>query len=472
MTKVISAIKDIYRSSPSFIQESCRYLLGMVPVPIRFGTAFRRTYALLQKSQYWSRELLERHQLIQLRKLLQHAYENVPYYRQLFKRCNLRPEDIRSLSDLRSLPYLTKDIIRNNLNGLIAKNIPAWRLRMAMTGGTTGAPLAFYVEKEIFGTVEWAFITSMWRRVGYNFGDKSAVLRGNLPRKGIYEFDPVNHQLILSSYHLTDKNMRLYVKIIRKFKPKFIKAYPSTITILAKFMEQNDMEPFPTVKALLLGSENIYDFQRKLLERVFNCRVFSWYGHGERAVLAGECEYRTYYHVFPEYGVTELIGKDGEPVTEKDDVGEIVATGFINRAMPFIRYRTRDLGVFTDEECVCGRKYPLLKRVEGRLQEVVVTKDGALIPLTALFFAQHLEMFRNIKNIQFIQEEASRIIVRIVKGERYSEKDEREFLQRIRKVTSNRLDPSFEYVEEIPRTKGGKHQYLIQKLPVNWEFMG
>lgn len=467
-------LKGIYHRCPEPLQEFVKLAYGKIPIQIRYGKVFRDTYAFLQKSQHWSREKLEKYQLQQLRKLLHHAYENVPYYRRIFDEHDMKPDNIKTLDDLRKLPYLTKEIIQDNLENLVAKNISKSNLRFVTTAGSTGTPLGFYCERSIRSAREQAFIITQWQRVGYKFGDKHIVLRGNIvpcAKKGkFWDYDPIYNRLILSSYHLSDENLPKYIEEIKKFKPRFIRAYPSAITILARFMKENNIEPFPSVKAILCASENVYQVQRNLLEDVFSCRVFSHYGHTEQAVLAGECECSTYYHVFPEYGITELINKDGNPVSEEDEVGEIVATGFGNYAMPFIRYRTMDLGVFTNQKCKCGREYLILKRVEGRLQEMIITKDNRLIPLTALIFAQHLNAFSRVKNMQIIQEDAAEIVMKIVKAKAYSRKDEKEILQRIRKVTDNQLDVKFEYVDDIPKTRRGKSLFLIQKLPIKWVY--
>jgi phenylacetate-CoA ligase len=295
-------------------------------------------------------------------------------------------------------------------------------------------------------------------------------LRGNVVEsaaKGkFWEYDPINKSLVLSSYHLTDENMPTYIEKIREFEPKFIQAYPSAITILAKFMKENNIEPFPSIKAILCGSENLYPSQRKLLEDVFKCRIYSWYGHTEQAVLAGECEHSTYYHIFPEYGIVELMGDDGKMVKKEGGIGEIVATGLNNFIFPFIRYKTMDLGVYTNKKCECGREYPLLKRVEGRLQELIIAKDERLITLTALIFAQHFNAFSKIKEMQLVQEREGEIIVNIVKTENYSDKDEQEILKKMQRTVDNQLDITFNYVDEIPRTARGKYMFLIQKLPI------
>ena len=457
---------------PGPLKQCLKYAYSAIPFDIRHGEAFRETYKFLQESQWWSCERLEEYQLAQLRKLLNHAYENVPYYRRVFDERGLKPDDIQDLKDLQQLPYLTKEIIQENLPDLVARNYPKSKLKYVTTGGSTGIPLGFYHEKGVSNAKEWAFMTMQWNRVGYKFGDKCIVLRGNVVEcasKGkFWEYDPLNKNLILSSYHITDETLPKYIAKIRDFEPDFIQAYPSTIAILARFMTENSIEPFPTVKAILCGSENLFAWQREQLEKAFQCRVYSWYGHTEMAALAGECEKCTYYHVFPEYGFVELIGKDGKPVTNEDEVGEIVATGLNNYICPLIRYRTMDLAVPANSKCVCGRNYPLLKKVEGRLQELVVTKDKRLITLTALIFAQHFEAFSKVKEMQLVQEKEGMLTVRIVKSAEYLDSDQHEILFKMQKAVGSGLDINFEYVEFIPRTQSGKYMFLIQKLPIEF----
>jgi phenylacetate-CoA ligase len=381
-------LKDLAKNLPYPLKQMLKYVYGAIPLPIRYGKAFRDTYAFLQESQWWSKEQLEEYQLEQLGKLLQHAYENVPYYRRVFDERGLKPKDIQDFEDLQQLPYLTKQIIQDNLEDLKARTYLPSKFQYVTTGGSTGIPMGFYLKEGVSNAKEWAFMLTQWNRVGFKIGDGCVVLRGNVVEsasKGkFWEYDPVNKNLILSSYHLTDENMPRYIQKIREFKPDFIQAYPSAITILARFMKENDIDPFPSIKALLCGSENIYSWQRELLEEVFQCRVYSWYGHAEQAVLAGECEHSTFYHIFPEYGIAELISNDGKIVKEEGGIGEIVATGFNNFIFPFIRYKTMDLGVYTNKKCECGRECPILKRVEGRLQELIITRNNRLISMTAI----------------------------------------------------------------------------------------
>lgn len=464
--------KTLIKKLPYPIKQGIKYIYGAIPARFRYSKVFWDTYNFLQESQWWSREKLEEYQMQQLRKLLDHAYENVPYYGRVFDERGLKPKDIQDFDDLRKLPCLTKEIIQENLSDMVARNYPESKLQYCTTGGSTGISLGFYHEKGVSAAKEQAFMFTQWNRVGFKIGDRCVTLRGNVVQsasKGkFWEYDPINKNLILSSYHMTDETLPKYIAKIREFRPAFIQAYPSAITILARFMRKNNVKPFFSVKAILCGSENLYPWQRKLLEGVFRCRVYSWYGHSEQAVLAGECEKSTCYHIFPEYGFVELIDKEAELLTKENKLGEIVATGFNNYVCPFIRYRTMDLAVPTSIKCECGRNYPLIEKVEGRLQELVVTEDGRAITLTALIFAQHFEAFSKVKEMQLVQEKEGEITVKVVKSLQYSANDENEILSKMQRAVGSGLDVSFDYVNYIPRTQSGKYRFLIQKLPIEF----
>ncbi len=412
---------------------------------------------------------MEEYQFRHLTKLLNHAYESVPHYRRMFDERALKPKNIQDFGDLRKLPFLTKEIIRDNLRDLIASNYPPHRLEYVTTGGSTGVPLGFYYEKDISRVHEWAFIKTQWDRVGYRFRDKCAVIKGNVvesaSRGKFWEYALLGRWLIMSSYHMTDNTLPGYIKKMREFRPKFIQAYPSAITILARFMRQNGVEPFPSLKAILCGSENLYPAQRQLLEDTFQCRVYSWYGHAERVVLAGECERSTYYHVFPEYGITELVRDDGSSITNDNETGIIVGTGLDNYAMPLIRYQTDDLAVRAKETCTCGREYSLLKKVEGRwLQEFIITKNDRPISITAI--NMHSDVFDNVGQFQFYQDKKEEVVLNIVRKGTYTGRDTEYIRRELLKKLGDDINLVIRSVDHIPRTQRGKHRFLIQKLPI------
>jgi len=465
----MSFLKKFYNYSPSFLRNLEGTIYSKLKKPVWKNPTFIKWYNFLEDSQWWSKEKLEEYQMRQLQVLLDHAYQNVPYYQKVFNERGLKPKDIQDFNDLKKLPHLTKKIIQENLSDLIARNWPKSKLKYVTTGGSTGIPLGFYQDKDTDAPIEWAFMLNQWQRVGYKIGDKSVVLRGNVVRsanKGKFWEYTSGGDLVLSSYHLTDDNLPKYIEIIRKFRPDFIQAFSSSVTILARFMKECDIKPFSSVKAMLCGSENLYDWQRQLFEEVFGCRIYSWYGHAERAALAGECEKDSRYHIFSEYGIIELIGKNSERVKKENELGEIVATSLNNFACPLIRYRTMDFAVPTETKCECGRNYSLLKKVEGRTHEFVITKTGRLISIAAI--NMHSPVFDNVKQFQFFQEKVGEVDFNIVPKETYGERDTDYIKKELGQKFGNDTKLSIKFVSKINRASGGKFMFLIQKLPIRF----
>ena len=457
-----------YRALPPVFRQVVGRVYRSLPANWRYGPEYGKTLDMLRHTETWSCEQLQELQLARLQELIGHAYHNVPYYRRLFEQLGLRPTKFTTLSDLRKIPFLTKKLVRQHGDELLATNIAPSRRLYMNTGGSTGIPLELYYEKGVSRAREWAFMHTMWSRVGWKEGDPSVVLRGWSVPHGLWQYEPIRNRLIMSAYHLNEANLPVYIQKMRDFAPKFIEAYPSNLTTVARYIQRNGLSPIRSVKAILAGSENLFPAQRELLEDVFDCRVYSWYGHGEIVALGGECEVSHDYHMFPEYGVLELVTGAGDPVTTSGEVGEIVGTGFNNYAMPLIRYRTMDMGMWADGPCECGRNYPRLRRVEGRKQELIVTSDGSVVTLTGLIFGQHFHAFSHIERMQLVQTAIGELIVRIVPDTDYSRRDdEAEIHDKIRAAVGDRLRLCFDYVDDIPRTPSGKHLFLIQELPVD-----
>jgi phenylacetate-CoA ligase len=433
-----------------------------------FWRKVRKWREFLSQSQHWSEDELLSYQWNQIKKLLHHAYENIPYYRQIFREMDAHPEDFRDFSDFEKFPTLTKADLQEHLEDLVAMNCPPHRRVYTTTGGSTGIPVGMYFDKVESYAKEWAFITTLWRRVGYRDVDRIAVMRGEIVSKGqFWEKSPFQNRLIFSTYHLTDDKLPLYLKRLREFRPKYIHAYPSSIIIVAKFMLERQEPPVECVRAILCGSENLYDWQRQLIEQAFQCRVYSWYGQTEKVCLAGECEHSSKLHIFPEYGFTELLDEAGNKIEEPGIIGEIVATGFLSCCMPLIRYRTMDMASYAPGYCeLCGRRYRLFERIEGRLQEFIVTATGRYISMTAI--NMHSPVFDNVRQFRFYQDTPGKVILKIVPKNSYGEQDE----ANIRRELALKLGPDveliIELVDEIPRTLRGKYRFLEQKLPLRF----
>lgn len=368
------------------------------------------------------------------------------------------------MQDLRMIPFLTKEIVQEQRESLKATNYPSSSFELMNTGGSTGFPMDFYVEKGRWHARLMAFTKIMNEWADVHLLDRCAFITG---RDTPWKYQLFGRVLVLSSYYMSEKNLPIYIEKIKKLKPTYFLTYPSAISILASYMNDHSIEKFPTVKTIICHGETLYEWQRKLVEEIFRVRVHDQYGNREQTALGSTCECSNFYHMFPEFGVLELIDEEGNRVTTEDGIGEIVGTGFHTGHFPFLRYRTGDLGVYTSQVCSCGRNYPLLKRIEGRILDVVVSKKKRVMPFTRI---QHLvvNVTRNVKECQFYQDTEGEIVLRIVQKEQYSQNDTDAIQQRFQQLFGDEFDLCITFVDAIPRTKRGKYKFLIQQLPLDF----
>jgi phenylacetate-CoA ligase len=214
---------------------------------------------------------------------------------------------------------------------------------------------------------------------------------------------------------------------------------------------------------VFLVSEACLPEQRDRIERAFRTRVFSFYGHSERLVMAGECEDNDTYHCFPDYGIAEILKEDGARC-DVDVRGEIVGTGLLNRAMPLVRYRTGDYAYPDPPKCTCGRVWDRFSRVEGRWkQEMIVGRHGARISLTAL--NMHGPVFEKVVRYQYVQEQPGACQLRVMVTPGFEERDRLQIEQAYADKVAQEIDLSVVVVDDIPLTERGKLARLVSRLP-------
>lgn len=451
---------------PLFLQVCARPIYSR----LKYNHVFNKQLNFLMESQWWTKEQIEEYQTTQLQKLINHAYKNVPYYTKVFDEREIRPTDIKSISDLKKIPFLTKKDVQNNFADLRSNNFPRWKFNITSTSGSTGLPTAIVHERGLSFQKEMAFQWRFRKWLGINFKDREAVLRGNVIRqKGgnktttYYQRLGYNNSLILSSYHMQDDILHNYVEKIREYGISVIRGYPSSLDILATYMKNRSIK-LSGIKAVITSSETLHPFQRERICECFNAPVLDHYGNTELCAFISQCEESDLYHIAPEYGIIEILNEKNDRVTSESGRGEIIATGFINNIFPLIRYKTNDIGIWTNKKCKCEREHKFLKKIEGRTQDFVITKNNTKISLTSLIFAQHYKAFSMIKNMQIVQKNKGEIIIKIIIAEGYSKKNENEIRNIIVKCSNNGLSVMFDYVNEIPRTKAGKYRWFIQKL--------
>ncbi len=444
-----------------------------IPPSLKVGREFRTVRRLLRDSRDWSLEKLDAWQLERLRSVVTHAAAHVPGYSRLFRDAGFDLRDLCSLEDVRRLPLTTKEMFSDALADFTSSGPPRFGRMYVTTGGSTGIPFGFHQHKGLFD-LDAAFVVEAWGLAGFRWGDRVGILRGSFVGTAEAPVRQYNESLYrgleLSSYYLTPESYPRYRDALRAFRPTALHVYPSAGHIFATLaVEAGDAGGFPEVRAIFTASERLHPWQAWSLRKAFpQARVFDLYSNAEKAVFTSWCEHADVHHAWPQYGILEVLDPaTGQEVAE-GAVGEIVATSFWNLATPFLRYRTSDRARVGASPCrACGRPWKILSRIEGRVQELVVTADGRFISMTAL--NMHNDLFDHVRQLQFAQREVGRLELRVAPKPSFNP----EHQQRIQCELESKLGTAMRLdvivVDEIPRTRAGKLRFLEQYLPIPYE---
>ncbi len=459
-------ISWIYEKSPVAVQHCLVTGYGLFKRWERFTPDFRRYVRELESSQWWSPCELEALQEERLRAHMLHAYENVPYYRGVFDRLKLRPTDIRRGEDLYKLPVLTKQDVRRHWNELRARNASGRQSTMGRTGGTTGVPLHFALDKKRV-VFDHALIHRHWSWAGYHPGDRVVLLRGFtlVPPEGrakaYWRYDRLDNRIYLSGFHLSTSIMSRYVEKLQEWQPGYLAGYPSNIFTLARFMEREDARV--PVRAVFTSSEVLTPAEREVIEDRLGCKVWDRYGTGERLVVGQQCEYGS-YHQNVEFGILQIDSPRGQPAPPGTR-GELVQTGLTNLSMPLIRYASEDMGYLVGDPCRCGRGLRLMGPVEGRKDDVIVTSDGRLMPRAGL--DQIHEFVETVERCQLVQERVGHVMVRVLPRPGFSDADVAELKHQLQKRLGSGTQIEVRTVEELAVSATGKERFILSKVDVD-----
>ncbi|MFH1754141.1 MAG: hypothetical protein ABIA59_00415 [Candidatus Latescibacterota bacterium] len=418
---------------------------------------FRR---FLEKTQWMSPDELHDWRLEKLRAVIKHAYDNVPLYQRKFNAQGVHPDDIREFDDISRLPFLSKDEVRSNFDLLTAQSAARYRPVLSKTSGSTGTPLQFYNDQSS-SILEFAMLWRHWNWGGYRFGNRFCDLKAHIVKsKRGWEFDPRLNNIYLSAFHLSDDYMARYVKILKLLRPKILRGFPYSIDIFARWLLERG-ESAVEFKSVITNAETLFPHQRKNIEKAFRCKVLDAYGQIERTSYIFQCAHST-YHVMLEGGLLEIIDENGNEVGE-GECGEIVGTSFHNMAMPFIRYRTRDLCVKRSKECPCGRNTPTVENIVGRVEDIIITPEGNQVGyMDGAFFE-----VKGIRFAQIVQEQIDLIRVKLVRDPDFDESELEGLTVQLRKRLGPSMIIDYQFVEDVERTQRGKAKTVISKISPN-----
>jgi len=334
---------------------------------------------------------------------------------------------------------------------------------MRNTGGSTGEPLQF-PSSGGFDREHQAFL---YRIIGYKPGEKILAMDGSaiaqeLTARNIYwtkksDQDIPYGSMALSSLYLQENTISFYTDFIKTFKPTIIRGYPSFVNDVATYILKNRIKVKHPMKGIVLTSESTNEMQIRNISEAFNSKIYLQYGHAEASLFGYTLDESHEFFCSPFYGFVEVVNESGEHV-KPGKLGEVVCTGFHNRALPFIRYKTGDLAFFSQDHHGIVR----LKSVLGRTQDYIYGWNLKKTLLTALVFGLHYKAFANIKKWQIIQDKAGEVTVKIVKDAFFNSEDEEEIRSNFLNIADVRT--VFRYVESIPLTPSGKSIFLIQNL--------
>lgn len=450
----METLRKIYYKSPVF----ARNFIGKAYFKIAFyGPKFIKYHKWLMKTQWLPPEELEELQNERLQIIIKLAYENVPYYRIIFDERGLKPKNIQTKEDLKLLPILTKEDVRKHFNELIARDFKKYKPILSHTSGSTGIPMKFYLDKNNL-ILESAFVSRHWAWMGYSPTEKQAVLRGAVPNSKEY-FLTNGNNLILSSFLLNFKTLDKYIDRMVEFKPKLIRGYPSSLHFFARLLKEKNVFSIRP-KAIQTSSETLFPKMREEIEEVFKCKIYDLYGNGEHVSMISECP-QGGLHINSEYGIIEFLNEKGDNA-KHGELSEMVCTGLNNFSMPLIRYKIEDIAIPANKKCSCGRGSPLVESIEGRVDDMIVTPDGGLIPASGMTLA--FEFSENIKQCQLVQNKKDELIINIVKSDQYGDKDLKFMLNEVRKRIGNEMKVTVNFVDDIPRTKAGKFRFVISDV--------
>lgn len=450
----------LYENSPIVLQNLACSLAGWNIRRTRYGKTFQRALAFLEESERWSRSDLDAYQDEQLRSIIQHAYDEVPYYREVFDKRKLVPEDIRTVADLPKLPLLQKQTIRDRWQDLHARDFPKRRMVYHATGGTTGKALAFAADID---TQPWHFAVQ-WRhrgRFGCRFGDEFVVFSGKnavpLKQQGppIWRRNRPMHQTYVTAHHLTERNMEPLVEYLQTREVAFYCGYPSALYLVAVYLLDHDIRLRHPLRMVSTNSETVLPHQRSALTKAFDCPVGDHYAATESCVYISECERNT-YHVDMEYAAVEFLEVEGAP----GDTCRIVGTGFHNPAMPLIRYDIGDLATIGQQACPCGRSAPTVERIDGRIESYLVTPEGRRLGRLDWLFKDRSA----VSEAQLLQDAIDHVTIKVVRSPNYATKDEDELLTDMREFMGTSIRIDVDYVDTIPREANGKFRQVISNV--------
>ena len=435
------------------------YLLGK-----KEGFDMSQLLSFVRETESWTRQQWTDYHNARIYPLVKQAYDHTLFYRQWFDKAGLKPEDIRTIEDLEKIPIVRKaDLIAHGAD-FRADNASQYAMIHHHTGGTTGTPCAYDTDRYSWA-LNWALKMRTFAWGGYQYGDDClAVMAGGslIPgAKGDWKnrlWRYVNNYYSMPITQLTDEILEQYYRHICKHHIRFMRGYPSAIFTFAEYIRDHH-EALP-MQAIFTTAEMLLPHQRKLIETVFQCKVFDTYGCGDGMGHATDCEQHNELHVCEECSIMQIVDAQGKEVHDGEE-GEIVLTALYNYGFPFIRYAPGDMAVKSERKCACGRNTKMIRVLNGRSSDNFKLANGRILNGLSLPFE---DLTQEVKQFQVVQEAKDKVVLSVVPLGKISKKRLADLKKLLEYHCGEGIEVVVKVVEHIDVPTSGKMRYVISKV--------
>lgn len=448
-------MEKILVNSPHWLKVILINIYGFVLAKRRFSGSFYKWYNLYKSNLQKSPATIKNEQFELLKKNLIYAFENITYYNRIFKEVGFDPYNIKSMDEIKKIPFLTKDIIRDEFENLYNKKIKSNKYILHTTSGSTGQKLKFLLPKELFYKKNTAFLYRFYHMWGIKPKDKRVTIGGRVftEKAPFWIYNWFEKQLLISAHHLSTQTVASCISKIESFNPIFIQGHPSAILVLAKYIIENKKNVNLNLKGIFTTGETLFEDDQKIIEKAFKCSVAQQYGSGENCFSAQQAPNENGYLINYEHGLIETIGEG--------DLKEVVVTSFQNEIMPFIRYKMNDYVRVVNPINSKNNNLPILfDEVVGRVDDVIKLKNGSsVLPVTVRMNLKALLVEGT--NYQLVQDNFDKFTLNLNDIEK--KLNGNAFILATKKIVGSEAAIKIYYTESLI-TKGGKIRNVISRL--------
>lgn len=431
------------------------------------GSDIPRNLRTIHKLSHADSETVARYQTTQLKRMLRHAHRTVPYYREVLEEAGVVAGGEVTLEHFTEIPLLTKETLRKQGDRLLSSE-PGPDPYKNTSGGTTGEPVRFVQDQHYW---EWNVANKLFYQglAGKPLGGREVKLWGS--ERDILEgrdslktraIEYLYNRRSLNSFKMGEEEMRDYVGVLNSFRPHTVWAYVESMRQLAEFVKRQDLLVH-SPEGIVTTAGTLHRPVRETIEEVFETTVHDQYGSREVGDMACECAEQEGMHVFPHTHYIEVAPDDGQPLGAGVE-GNVIVTSLTNYSMPLVRYKIGDMAIRRDDDCPCGRSFPLLETVTGRVTDHFVTREGELVHgeyFTHLFYGMD-----EVRRFRVVQESVDgvRVLVETDDGERIDRRQEAQLREGIMAVLGADVSVAFDTHERLSPADSGKFRYTISEV--------